>query len=162
MANDGLAKIGFGQNWLGHNHDGQKWIGQNWIGSNWSNQDGQNGIPQMQYCEYTAVHAEIWSGVSIEFRRNKTPRNRGWLGTKNLREAVRGVMGIVQELQNLRESSSQQSSHLLAKLFVSHEDDHITEKPKSDNKTARKSMDPVCMNKVEQQLSVTSAHNPVV
>ena len=36
---NGLAKIGFGQNWLGQNHDGQKWIGQNW-----SNQDGQNGI----------------------------------------------------------------------------------------------------------------------
>ena len=56
---------------------------------------------------------KIWSGASIEFRRNRAPRNRGWLGTRNPRgssEEVRGVRGIVQELQNLHESSSQQSS----------------------------------------------------
>ena len=40
-------------------------------------------------CGYTAVHAQIWSGASIEFRRNRAPRNRGWLGTKNPREAVK-------------------------------------------------------------------------
>ena len=40
-------------------------------------------------CGYTAVHAQIWSGASIEFRRNRAPRNRGRLGTKNPREAVK-------------------------------------------------------------------------
>ena len=40
-------------------------------------------------CRYPAVHAKIWSGASIEFRRNRAPRNRGWLGTENPREAVK-------------------------------------------------------------------------
>ena len=50
---------------------------------------------------------------------------------------------------------------LLAKWLISYEDDHITEKPQSDNKTARKSTDPACMNKLEQQLRVTSAYSPI-
>ena len=33
-------------------------------------------------CWYTAVHAQILSGASIEFRRDRAPRNRGWLGTR--------------------------------------------------------------------------------
>ena len=41
------------------------------------------------YCGYLAVNDKIWSGASIEFRRNRAPRNRGWLGTKNPREAVK-------------------------------------------------------------------------
>ena len=45
--------------------------------------------------------------------------------------------------------------------FISYEDDHITEKPQSDNKTARKSTDPAYMNKLEQQLRVTSAYKPI-
>ena len=36
------------------------------------------------------------------------------------------------------------------------------EKPQSDNETARKSTDPAYMNKLEQQLRVTSAYNPVL
>ena len=50
----------------------------------------------------------------------------------------------------------------MAKWLISYEDDHITEKPQSDNKTARKSTDPAYMNKLEQQLRVTSAYNPVL
>ena len=42
-------------------------------------------------CGYLAVHAKICSGASIEFRRNRAQRNRGWLGTKNPREAVKKV-----------------------------------------------------------------------
>ena len=52
-------------------------------------------------------------------------------------------------------------AYLLAKWLISNEDEHMTEKPQSDNKTARKSTDPACMNKLEQQLRVTSAYNPV-
>ena len=78
-------------------------------------------------------------------------------------EEVRGVRGIVQELQNLHESSSPERkfAYLLAKWLISYEDD-ITEKPQSDNKTARKSLDPADMNKFEQHLRVTSAYNPVL
>ena len=53
-------------------------------------------------------------------------------------------------------------AYLLAKWLISYEDDHITEKPQPDNKTARKSTDPAYMNKLEQQLRVTSAYNPVL
>ena len=50
----------------------------------------------------------------------------------------------------------------MAKWLISNEDDHITEKPQSDNKTARKSTDPAYMKKLEQQLRVTSAYNLVL
>ena len=52
-------------------------------------------------------------------------------------------------------------AYLLAMWLISCEDAHITEKPQSDNKTARKSTDPAYMKKLEQQLRVTSAYNPV-
>ena len=118
-------------------------------------------------CGYTAVHAQTWSGASIEFRRN-TSSKESWVAwhkeSARSSEEVRGVRGIVQELQNLHESSSQQSSPtLLAKWLISYEDDHITEKPQSDNKTARKSTDPAYMNCSSiQQLRVTSAYNPIL
>ena len=38
----------------------------------------------------------------------------------------------------------------------------MTEKPQSDNKTARTSTDPAYMKKLVQQLRVTSAYNPVL
>ena len=73
-------------------------------------------------------------------------------------EEVRGVRGIVQELQNLHESEfSTKFAYLLAKWLISYEEDHITEKPQSDNKTARKSTDPANMSKLDQQLRVTLA-----
>ena len=50
----------------------------------------------------------------------------------------------------------------MAKWLISYEDDHITDKPHSDNKTARKSTDPAYMNKHGQQLTVTTAYNPIL
>ena len=55
-------------------------------------------------------------------------------------QEVRGVRGIVQELHHLQESSSQQSSPICWRS--GYEENHITDKPQSDNKTARKSTDP--------------------
>ena len=46
--------------------------------------------------------------------------------------------------------------------MASYEDDNTTEKPQSDNKTARKSTDPAYMKKLEQQLRVISAYTPVL
>ena len=53
-------------------------------------------------------------------------------------------------------------AYLLAKWLIRDEDDHMTEKPQSDNKTARKSTGSAYMKKLEQQLRVTSAYNPVL
>ena len=87
------------------------------------------------------------------------------LGTENPREAGRSSRSkrhLTRATESSRMEFPTKLACLLAKWVISYEDDHITEKPQSGNNTARKSTDPAYMNKLEQQLRVTSAYNPVV
>ena len=53
----GLAKIGFGPNWLGQNHDGQ-------------NHDGQNGIGESRSCDVVPLKGGDTEWVSEQVCRN--------------------------------------------------------------------------------------------
>ena len=82
-------------------------------------------------------------------------RAKQWRSSRSKRHRTRAT-------ESSRIDFSKKFVYLLAKWLISFEDDHITEKSQSDNKTARKSTDPAYMSKLEQLLRVTSAYNPIL